>query len=106
MRIGQQSMSRGAYQYWQAIQNITSNVGSVFDVAPATFTSNLHNASPTGPPLLGFFQVSARLEKVVYINRLRAPLRPFVNVEYPYWNICEPCTESLYRTALRPVGWQ
>jgi hypothetical protein len=106
LRIGQQSLSRGAYHYWQTIQNLTTNVGSVFDIPPATLVGNLHNADPGGTPLLGYFQVSFRKEEIVYINRFRASVQPFAKTVYPYWNVCEPCTESLSRTAQRPNEWQ
>ncbi|SOD79638.1 DUF4249 domain-containing protein [Spirosoma fluviale] len=106
LRIGQQSLSREAYQYWLAIQNLTGNVGSVFDVPPATLAGNLRNTNTTGPPLLGYFQVSARREKIVYINRLRAPVLPFAITQFPFWNTCAACTESSYRTGQRPDGWR
>ncbi|ADB38928.1 DUF4249 domain-containing protein [Spirosoma linguale] len=106
LRIGQQSLNRGAYQYWLAIQNLTGNVGSVFDVPPAALTGNLRNTNPAGPPLLGYFQVSARREKIVYINRLSAPLLPFAVSEFPFWSTCTACTESSYRTEQRPDGWR
>jgi hypothetical protein len=106
LRIGQQSLSRGAYQYWLAIQNLTGNVGGIFDVPPAELTGNLQNINPSGRLLLGYFQVSARREKLVYINRLGAPLSPFAKREYTSWNTCETCTEGPYRTAQRPDGWR
>ena len=105
LKIGQQSLSRGAYQYWLTVRNLTGNVGSIFDIPPATLVGNLHEEIPGGRPILGYFQVSARTEKIVYINRFRAPLQPFAPTEYPYWNTCEPCNESLSRTAKQPEGW-
>lgn len=106
LSIGQQSMSRGAYQYWQTVQTLTGNVGSVFDATPATLTGNLHNESANGPPMLGYFQVSARKQRIVHVNRLSGAGLPFVKNVYPFWATCEPCTESLYRTAQRPEGWR
>jgi len=106
LRIGQQSLNEGAYQYWQTVQTLTSNVGGVFDATPATLPGNLHNVKPDGPALLGYFQVSARRERVVYINRFAPPKLPFAKNQYPIFSTCEPCTESLYRTAIQPEGWQ
>ncbi len=105
LRVGQQSLSRGAYQYWLAVRNLTGNVGSVFDIPPATLIGNLHQDEPGGRSVLGYFQVSARREKIVYISRFRAPLLPFTPTEYPYLNTCEPCKEGLSRTGRQPEGW-
>lgn len=106
LKIGQQSLSREAYQYWRSIQNLTTNVGSVFDIPPATLVGNLHNVTPGGgPSLLGYFQVSGRTEKIVYISRFLAPVQPFAPTIYPYWTTCEPCKESPYRTRRQPEGW-
>lgn len=104
--IGQQSLSRGAYQFWQTVQTLTGNVGSVFDATPATLTGNIKNQNTSKLPMLGYFQVSARKQRVVYINRLGASVQPFAKNEHPFWPTCEPCTESLYRTGIEPVGWR
>ena len=111
LKIGQQSLSRGAYQYWLAVRNLTGNVGSVFDIPPATLLGNLHEEVSGGVPsggraILGYFQVSGRQEKVVYVSRYLAPVQPFAPTVYPYWNTCEPCRESLYRTGKQPEGWR
>lgn len=106
LMIGQQSLSRGAYQFWQTVQVLTGNVGSVFDATPATLTGNIHNQKATGTPMLGYFQVSARKQRVVYVNRLVASALPFASNKFPFWTDCEPCTEGLYRTGIQPEGWQ
>ncbi len=106
LTIGQQSVSRGAYQYWQTVQTLTGNVGSVFDATPATLTGNIKNQKADGLPMLGYFQVSARKQRIVYIARLRAATLPYAPTAYPLWPDCEPCTESLYRTGTKPEGWK
>lgn len=106
LAIGQQSLSRGAYQFWQTVQALTGNVGSVFDATPATLTGNINNVKPDGPPMLGYFQVSARKQRVVYVRRSGNPSQPFAKSVFAFWPECEPCTEGLYRTAQRPEGWQ
>jgi len=106
LAIGQQSMSRGAYQYWQTVQALTANVGSVFDATPATLTGNISNTNAGGPPMLGYFQVSARKQRIVYVNRLSGAGLPFAKNVYPFWTTCEACTEGLYRTAQQPEGWR
>lgn len=106
LRVGQQSLSEGAYQYWQTVKALTSNVGGVFDVTPATLPGNLHNVKTNGSPLVGYFQVSARREKIIYVTRFVPPKLPYEKTPLPFWPVCEPCTESLYRTVFRPEGWR
>ncbi len=106
LAVGQQSLSKGAYQFWQSVQALTGNVGSVFDAAPATLSGNIRNQNPAGLPALGYFQVSARRQRVVYINRLGTRTEPFAKTTYPLWTTCEPCIESLYRTGVQPEGWR
>jgi len=105
LSIGQQSLSKGAYQYWQTVQALTGNVGGVFDATPATLTGNINNTRSGGSLMLGYFQVSARKQRLVYVGRLGVGL-PFAKSVYPVWTTCEPCTESLYRTGVKPEGWQ
>ena len=104
--IGQQSLSREAYKFWQTVQALTGNVGSVFDATPATLTGNIKNKDASELPILGYFQVSARTQRVVFVNRLGARAQPFAKTEYPFWTDCEPCIESLYRTGIQPEGWR
>lgn len=104
--IRQQSLSRGAYKFWQTVQALTGNVGSVFDATPATLTGNIKNQNIAGLPMLGYFQVSARKQRIVYVSRLIAPKLPFAKTIYSVWASCEPCTESLYRTGIQPEGWR
>lgn len=107
LAIGQQSLSRSAYQYWQTVQALTGNVGGVFDATPATLTGNIKNQQAAGSQMLGYFQVSARKERIVYVTRLTGGgQQPFAKDIYPLWPICEPCTESPYRTGVKPEGWQ
>ena len=106
LAIGQQSLSRAAFQYWQTVRSLTSNVGSVFDATPATLTGNIRNTNSNNPPMLGFFQVLARRQAIVYVSRFGAPGQPFAQTVYPAWPRCEPCTESLFRTAITPEGWR
>ena len=111
LKIGQQSLSRGAYQYWLAVRNLTGNVGSVFDIPPATLMGNLHEEVPGGTPsggrpILGYFQASARKEKIVYISRYLAPVQPFAKTQWPFNPICFPCREGLYRTGKQPEDWR
>ena len=104
--IGQQSLSRGAYQFWQTVQALTGNVGSVFDATPATLTGNIKNQNAAGLPMLGYFQVSARTQRIVYVTRTGAPKQPFAKTLFPAWPDCEPCSEGLYRTGIKPDGWR
>ncbi len=111
LKIGQQSLSRGAYQYWLAVRNLTGNVGSVFDIPPAPLVGNLHEEKSSGAPsggrlILGYFQVSSRIEKIVYINRSLVPVQPFTKTVWPFRPICFPCEEGLYRTGKKPEGWR
>ncbi len=106
LAIGQQSLSRGAYQYWQTVQALTGNVGSVFDATPATLTGNIGNDKAGGSPMLGYFQVSARKQRIVYVSRFVASSQPFAKTVYPFWQTCESCTEGPYRTGQQPEGWR
>lgn len=104
--IGQQSLSRSAYQYWLAVRNLTGNVGSVFDIPPATLVGNLYPEKPGSRRILGYFQVSSRVEKIVYISRNLAPVQPFAPTIWPFNPVCYPCDEGLYRTGIQPEEWR
>lgn len=107
MVIEQMSLSREAYNFWKTIDEQANNSGGVFDVAPATLRGNIVNIKDENDPAVGYFQVSAVSQKVVFLQRDRAGVPPFVNFElsYPFWSECQPCNESPFRTGKRPPEW-
>jgi hypothetical protein len=102
------SLSRDAYNYWSSVDAQANNSGGIFDTAPATIRGNIKNLKDATAPMLGFFQVSAVTQKVVYIQRIGVGVLPFsiVTPPYPFHTDCALCVESAYRTARRPLEWR
>ncbi|WP_435356088.1 DUF4249 domain-containing protein [Emticicia sp. SJ17W-69] len=108
MLIEQMSLSREAYNFWKSVDEQANNSGGIFDTAPATIRGNIKNVNDETDGMLGYFQVSAVTQKVVYIQRNNIGIIPFgfyVGGNYNYLSECEECKESPYRTAKRPLNW-
>jgi hypothetical protein len=66
--VNQYSISNEEYAYWEKIQNVTQNVGGLYDYIPSSIASNLFCAEDPGEKVLGYFSVSAKTSKRIYID--------------------------------------
>lgn len=112
LRVEQRAITASAFAYLRSLETQTQNVGSIFDIPAQTkFNPNVHNVNHPGEQILGVFSVYSARRKVLNINmqqkingveaKVVIDLRPFTPIPL----LQAPCTEGLYRTQIRPVGW-
>jgi hypothetical protein len=77
------SLTREAFTYWEQLNQVVNNVGSIFDTPPAPVRGNLYNVEDPQEQVLGYFQASA-----VQVSRLRVirPEVPFFIPPYCEYN--------------------
>jgi hypothetical protein len=61
--VFQKSISEKAFNYWKRIDEISNQVGSIFDVAPAYVKGNIYNIENPEEKVLGYFEV-ASIERI------------------------------------------
>ena len=61
-------MSEDEYIYWEKIQNITEQVGGLYDIIPASVSSNIRCIEDPSEQVLGYFSVSAKVSKRIFIQ--------------------------------------
>jgi hypothetical protein len=66
--VNQYSLNEDEYIYWEKIKNIAIQVGGLYDVIPASVPSNLRCIEDPAEKVLGYFSVSARKSKRIYIK--------------------------------------
>ncbi|MBO0931589.1 DUF4249 domain-containing protein [Fibrella aquatilis] len=109
LEIEQLSISRSAYAYYKATENLTASNGGIFDVAPAKLQGNIRSLDNPDEYVLGYFSASGA-QKIPYfvLRNNRSPLPP--DLRYypptpPFYAECFPCVESDYRTRIKPRWW-
>lgn len=105
--VQQQSLTRGAYEFWNKARGQLSNSGGVFDTPPVPIQGNLFNADDPDEQVLGYFGASAVRYRPYYLNRLIPGIPPNDHApgEGPKRS-CKPCEESYLTTGVRPIGWK
>lgn len=68
MLVSQFSMSQDEYNYWEKVKTITQNVGGLYDIVPASIIGNMICNEEPSQPVLGYFSVSARADKRIFIR--------------------------------------
>lgn len=66
--VNQYSLSEDEYAYWEKIQNITVQVGGLYDIIPASVPSNIRCIENPAEKVLGYFSVSAKSSKRIFIK--------------------------------------
>jgi len=66
--VNQYSMNEDEYIYWEKLQNISEEVGSLYDITPSSIPGNIFCIEDPAEQVLGYFSVSARTSKRIYID--------------------------------------
>jgi hypothetical protein len=68
MLVNQYSLNEDEYLYWEKLQNISEQVGGLYDITPAAIPSNIWCLEDPNEKVLGYFSVSARSSKRIFIK--------------------------------------
>ncbi|MEI6049167.1 MAG: DUF4249 domain-containing protein [Bacteroidota bacterium] len=66
--VNQYSLNEDEYTYWEKLQNITEQVGGLYDITPASIPSNIWCVENSNEKVLGYFSVSASTSKRIFIK--------------------------------------
>jgi hypothetical protein len=109
LEIAQYSLSKGAYNYWAAINTQINNTGSIFDSPPANIIGNIVCEEDPAEQVLGYFETSSVSYKRIFVLRdaLGIPTEPIIGrVRAVVEPGCYECIEGSQRTAKRPTDWR
>ncbi len=68
MLVNQYSLNEEEFVYWEKLRNIGEQVGGLYDMVPAEVPSNIWCTDNPDEIVLGFFSVSARSSKRIFIE--------------------------------------
>ena len=66
--VNQYSLNEDEYTYWEKLQNISEEVGSLYDITPSSIPGNISCVEEPGEQVLGYFSVSAKTSRRIYID--------------------------------------
>jgi hypothetical protein len=65
--VNQYSLNEDEYIYWEKLQNISEQVGGLYDIIPSAIPSNVSCIEDPAEKVLGYFSVSAKATKRIFI---------------------------------------
>ncbi len=68
IEVNQYSLNEDEYNYWEKLQNISEQVGGLYDIIPAAIPSNIYCIDDPNLKVLGYFSVSASSSKRIFIK--------------------------------------
>ncbi len=109
IEVEQQALSKGAYEFWKSVRQLTANTGGLFDAAPSTVQGNIRCVSDAAEPVYGYFGATGVSATYLQVDRSSGKGSPTVdfpvNVPYPTKPPCIVCENGLYRTPIKPRWW-
>ena len=66
--VNQYSLNEDEYNYWSKIQNISEEVGTLYDITPASIPGNIFCLEDPEKTVLGYFSVSSKFSKRIFIK--------------------------------------
>ena len=66
--VNQYSLNEDEYLYWEKLQNISEQVGGLYDMIPSGIPSNVYCLNDPNGKVLGYFSVSAKSSKRIFIK--------------------------------------
>lgn len=66
--VKQYSLNADEYRFWEKVQNVSENVGSLYDIIPMTIQGNIKCKTRPEEIVLGYFSVSAVTEQRIFIK--------------------------------------
>ena len=66
--VNQYSLNEDEYLYWEKLQNISEQVGGLYDIIPSSVPSNMFSFADPNEKVLGYFSVSAITSKRIFIR--------------------------------------
>lgn len=66
--VNQYSLNEDEYLYWEKLQNLSEQVGGLYDMIPSAIPSNIYCLDDPNEKVLGYFSVSASTSKRIFIK--------------------------------------
>ena len=113
--VWQESLSEGAYQYWEGVRKVSEEVGDFFGPPPGKVKSNFSNPNDPEEEVFGYFYATQRDSLRFYIDpeviwgKRKVEVCPMPVVLLPDGSCPdEPCCDCLsekYSTTTKPDYW-
>jgi hypothetical protein len=90
--VNQYSLNEEEYAYWEKLEHTVEQVGSLYDIIPASIPSNIECIENPSENVLGYFSVSSVKSKRVFIkDQFRGLYNPYSDCE----NVIVPYNDPL-----------
>jgi hypothetical protein len=90
--VNQYSLNEEEYAYWEKLENTVEQVGSLYDIIPASIPSNIKCIEDPSENVLGYFSVSSVKSRRIFIkDQFRGLINPYTDCE----NITVPYNDPL-----------
>lgn len=110
LTVRQQSLSEGAFRYWNEVSRVVNISGNFFEAPPGKVKGNFRNVDEAGEEVSGYFYASEEKIFRLYVDRGNDPPMRFCPLTAPSASSVDTtCTNCLLRansTLIKPDFWE
>jgi hypothetical protein len=74
--VHQTVLTGDAYNFWQALENDSQNLGSIFDAQPSQIGGNIHCVNNPAEQVIGYISVGSVASKRIFVTNQQLPAYP------------------------------
>jgi hypothetical protein len=112
LQFVQESLSAGAYQYWEEVKKLSQRNGNLFDPPPGKISSNIKAINSSNDQVFGYFYATQHDTLPIFITpkaagfpRVHCPLPPPTPLESRDSTICAFCPYISNSSRVKPKFW-
>jgi len=108
LSLYQYSLSKGAAQYWQQVDQVIQRDGGLFETPPGGIPSNISNLDDQDEQVLGYFFAGAvdTIRLLIMPDELSRPLTLYCDTQFGEGgDVCFDCLQWPHSTLQRPAYW-
>ena len=68
IQVNQYSLDENEFNYWSDLEKLTQQSGNFYDITPSSVVGNMYCSGDPDRQVLGYFSVSAKKSKTIYID--------------------------------------
>ncbi len=108
LTVYQQSLSKGAYEYWNKVSEVSAREGSLFEPPPGKIKSNIYNVDDEQEQVLGYFYATEvdSIRRFIQPQEANSPSAPCFAYTYETADdYCRNCLLWPNSTLRKPDYW-
>ena len=95
VHVNQLLITKGAFEFWEQVQQISSRNGLFLDAAPGIIIGNIYNPNDPSEKVMGYFYTASIERERIFVapDSVASPFSPCLNIDPVFEEACVNCLQ-------------